>query len=51
MTRNYLDWLTIIPWGVASKENLDLGVAGKVLDEDHYGNIEEPTLTEQLLIM
>ena len=44
MTRNYLDWLTIIPWGVASKENLDLGVAGKVLDEDHYGNIEEPTL-------
>ena len=37
VTRNYLDWLTIIPWGLASKENLDLGVASKVLDEDHYG--------------
>ena len=37
MFRNYLDWLTIIPWGLSSQENLDLSVAGKVLDEDHYG--------------
>ena len=24
VTRNYLDWLTTIPWGLSSKENLDL---------------------------
>lgn len=35
--RNYLDWLTIVPWGVFSKENDDLTHAEKVLAEDHYG--------------
>jgi len=35
--RNYLDWLTIIPWGIMSEESLDLRLAQKVLDEDHYG--------------
>ncbi len=35
--RNYLDWLTIVPWGVFSKENDDLSHAEKVLEEDHYG--------------
>src|SRR5690606_38106163 len=37
MSRNYLDWLTSMPWGVYSKEKLDLENAQKVLDEDHYG--------------
>lgn len=37
VTRNYLDWLTSIPWGLCSKENFDLAHATKVLDEDHYG--------------
>ena len=37
VTRNYLDWLTVLPWGLASQENLDLAVAREVLDEDHYG--------------
>src|SRR5262249_16108067 len=37
VTRNYLDWLTSIPWGHASEENLDLKQAAIVLDEDHYG--------------
>jgi len=37
MTRSYLDWLTNIPWGIFSKENLDVKHAAKVLDEDHYG--------------
>jgi hypothetical protein len=32
--RNYLDWLTTIPWGVASEENLELSTAAKVLGED-----------------
>ncbi|XP_075401486.1 lon protease homolog, mitochondrial [Tenrec ecaudatus] len=37
VTRNYLDWLTSIPWGKYSKENLDLVRAQAVLEEDHYG--------------
>ena len=37
VTRNYLDWLTSMPWGVSSEENLDLKRATEVLDEDHYG--------------
>uniref|UniRef100_A0A8D2DPG8 Lon protease homolog, mitochondrial n=1 Tax=Sciurus vulgaris TaxID=55149 RepID=A0A8D2DPG8_SCIVU len=37
VTRNYLDWLTSIPWGQCSKENLDLARAREVLEEDHYG--------------
>jgi Lon-like ATP-dependent protease len=37
VTRNYLDWLTSIPWGVHSEENFDLKHAVQVLDEDHYG--------------
>lgn len=27
----------MLPWGIQSKENLDLETAIKVLDEDHYG--------------
>ncbi|KYN50561.1 hypothetical protein ALC57_05661 [Trachymyrmex cornetzi] len=37
VTRNYLDWLTSMPWGVTSTENLNLQDAVKILDEDHYG--------------
>ncbi|ORY88801.1 Lon protease C-terminal proteolytic domain-domain-containing protein [Leucosporidium creatinivorum] len=37
VTRNYLDWLTQIPWGRHSEENFDLKHAVEVLDEDHYG--------------
>lgn len=37
VTRNYLDWLTSLPWGVTRTENLDLKQAAQVLDEDHYG--------------
>uniref|UniRef100_A0A8C5LBC8 Lon protease homolog, mitochondrial n=1 Tax=Jaculus jaculus TaxID=51337 RepID=A0A8C5LBC8_JACJA len=37
VTRNYLDWLTSIPWGRHSDENLDLARAKAVLEEDHYG--------------
>jgi len=37
VTRNYLDWLTVIPWGIATEENLDLKKARTVLDDDHYG--------------
>ncbi|XP_067252939.1 lon protease homolog, mitochondrial [Chanodichthys erythropterus] len=37
VTRNYLDWLTSMPWGTNSVENLELGRAKEVLEEDHYG--------------
>ncbi|KAI5801026.1 lon protease like, mitochondrial [Pyronema domesticum] len=37
VTRNYLDWLTQIPWGQRSTENYSIGHAMKVLEEDHYG--------------
>lgn len=37
VTRNYLDWLTNMPWGTYSKENLALDRAKEVLEEDHYG--------------
>lgn len=37
VTRGYLDWLTIIPWGMYSKEHHDLEEAEKILNEDHYG--------------
>lgn len=37
VTRNYLDWLTALPWGKASEERLDVDTARAVLDEDHYG--------------
>jgi Lon-like ATP-dependent protease len=37
VTRNYLEWLTQIPWGQRSVENFDIAHAIKVLDEDHHG--------------
>ncbi|MDX1572123.1 MAG: LON peptidase substrate-binding domain-containing protein, partial [Xanthomonadales bacterium] len=37
VTRNYLDWITVLPWGRHSKDKLDLERARKVLDRDHYG--------------
>ncbi|KAK7521321.1 lon protease-like protein [Phyllosticta citriasiana] len=37
VTRNYLDWLTQIPWGQRSAENFGIKNAMQVLDEDHHG--------------
>ena len=37
VTRNYLDWLTLLPWGKCSEENFDVARARAILDEDHYG--------------
>ncbi len=34
---NYLQFMTDLPWGEMSKDNLDLKHAQKVLDHDHYG--------------
>lgn len=35
--RGYLEWLTIVPWGLKSKECHDLRLAKKILQEDHHG--------------
>ena len=36
MTRTWLDWITGLPWVIASTDNLDLTRARRILDEDHY---------------
>lgn len=35
--KNYLDFVTELPWGVLTEDNDSLENAKKVLDEDHYG--------------
>lgn len=35
--RTYLEWITTLPWGLASTDNLDVTHARAILDEDHYG--------------
>ncbi|MCK0152598.1 endopeptidase La [Alcanivorax sp. S6407] len=37
VTRNYLDWLTSVPWGQYSDDNLDLKHAKTVLEQHHSG--------------
>jgi ATP-dependent Lon protease len=37
VTRNYLDWITLLPWGRHSEDQLDLERARQVLDRDHFG--------------
>lgn len=37
VTRNYLDWLTSLPWGKYTDENLEIKPAKAILEEDHYG--------------
>ena len=35
--RNYLDTVLDIPWNTATKERLDIDVATKILERDHFG--------------
>lgn len=37
VVRNYLDWLTDLPWGTFSKDRLNIRRARAILDEQHYG--------------
>jgi ATP-dependent Lon protease len=37
VTRNYLDWLTVLPWGIGSEAEVTLEAARASLDENHYG--------------
>ncbi|MFZ6016653.1 MAG: endopeptidase La [Nitrospirota bacterium] len=38
--RTYLDWMVEIPWSKSTTDNLDIKVAEKVLNDDHY-NLEK----------
>ena len=35
--RTYLEWLTEMPWGIVSEDNMEIDHVRQVLDEDHYG--------------
>ena len=37
----YLDWITALPWHDSTLDNVDIKMAQKILDEDHYG-LEKP---------
>lgn len=37
VTRSYLTALTDLPWGIFSRDNTDIALVRKKLDEDHYG--------------
>lgn len=37
VVRNYLDWLLDLPWLEQTEDRLEVDVAEKMLDEDHYG--------------
>ncbi|MDJ0867886.1 MAG: endopeptidase La [Myxococcota bacterium] len=34
--RTYLEWMVDLPWSVLSDDQLDVGEAKRILDEDHY---------------
>ncbi len=36
VTRNYLEWLVVLPWVKSSGAEVDINKAKEVLDEDHY---------------
>jgi len=37
VSSTYLDWVTALPWHDATEDNLDIALARRILDEDHYG--------------
>ena len=36
LTRNYIEWLAILPWARSSGSKIDIAKAKEILDEDHY---------------
>ena len=37
VARTYIDWMIELPWTVTTEDCLELDIARKVLNEDHYG--------------
>jgi ATP-dependent Lon protease len=36
LTRNYIEWLAVLPWSKSSGEKIDINKAKEILDQDHY---------------
>jgi ATP-dependent Lon protease len=36
LTRNYIEWLALLPWAKSSGSKIDISKAKEILDEDHY---------------
>jgi ATP-dependent Lon protease len=36
LTRNYIEWLAVLPWAKSSGSEVDILKAKEILDEDHY---------------
>ena len=36
LTRNYIEWLAVLPWAKSSGSKIDIAKAKDILDEDHY---------------
>ena len=43
VSRNYLNWIVSLPWGITTKDNLNLKKAKLKLEQDHYGLEEVKT--------
>jgi len=37
LTRNYVEWLAVLPWSKTSAGEVDILKAKEILDADHYG--------------
>ena len=37
LTRTYLNWMLELPWQKATKDKVDIAMAKKILEKDHYG--------------
>jgi ATP-dependent Lon protease len=37
MLRTYLEWLTELPWSIATDDHIDIATARQVLNDDHFG--------------
>ena len=37
VVRNYIDWMLDLPWGISTKDNLNLRRARTILNQDHFG--------------
>ncbi|MBR4459734.1 MAG: endopeptidase La [Clostridia bacterium] len=37
VSHTYIEWILDLPWGVETRDNLDLKRARRILDRDHYG--------------
>lgn len=49
---NYIDWITNLPWGKSSEDNLDINHAKEILEHHHYGLQEiKERILEYLSVM